>query len=155
METLIESLTCELSLLTGVVNGNGGGGGKSTNNLPANVYVGTHLLENPKLLPCCRRRACNKCIIKCLSSSRRMSIQSPFSDVIFGCPLCKKKTRVTLNTNGQECNLESDLVAQAEYEKNIVDLNHYLIRKLEVGVKNIEGKRTLLYPTLTLNPQTQ
>lgn len=40
----------------------------------------------------------------------------------------------------QEVNLDSDEFARAEYERNLNEINHYLIKKLENGIRNIEGR---------------
>jgi hypothetical protein len=119
MEPLIDSLACDLS----------------TNGTKDGFLGGRHFLDNPKYLPCCNRKACNKCVLKCLTKRRLTGQHHP--EIFFNCPWCKKSSKLTMN--GDECNLESDDYARDEYEKNLVDINHYLIKKLETNMKNVEG----------------
>lgn len=132
MEPLIESLTCSLDL-------NGGG---------RNGFLGgnKHFLDNPKYLPCCRRKACNACIIKHLT--RRRHSTATQADVMFVCPWCVKNTRVSVtvsslvNGGHQEVNLDPDEAARDEYERNLNEINMHLIRKLDSTLKNIEDRLT-------------
>ena len=132
MESLIESLTCTLDM-----NGTNGGVGISA----GAFLTGKHFLDNPKYLPCCRRKACNSCVLKHLSKRRHSAATQP--EMLFNCPWCSKNTRVSVmsSPNGyQEVNLDSDEFARAEYERNLNEINHYLIKKLENGIRNIEGR---------------
>lgn len=113
-DTLIDALTCPLSNI-GAPN--------------------RHFFENPRYLPCCHRTACNKCIIKYLSARKS---SSSMNDYILSCPICKITSRVSLS--GEECLLDADNLARIELEKNLIEINHYLIKKLELSVKNIEGQ---------------
>lgn len=129
MDTLIDSLTCSLD--------SNGTNGSITN--MGGFMIGKHFLDNPKYLPCCRRKACNNCVVKHLTR-RRHSANVP--EVLFSCPWCSKSTRVGLINmpNGaQEVNFENDEMARGEYERNLTSINQYLIKKLETGLKNIEG----------------
>lgn len=123
-ETLIEALTCPLNNVE-----------KSTETGSTKLFTNTkHFLDIPKYLPCCHRTACNKCIIKYLSARR---ISTANTDYIYNCPLCKITSRISLS--GDECKLEDDELAKIELERNLNDINHYLVKKLETSMKNIEG----------------
>ena len=112
MDSLIVSLTCQLNL----------------KNNPGDI----HLLENPHILPCCRRSACQKCILKMLST------KSGSPEYVFECVFCQKISKV--KAIGDEIKLESDDVAARELKKNLNEINRYVLNKLENSMRNMEGE---------------
>lgn len=113
-EHLIEALTCPLSI-----------GSKK-------FAFHRHFLEQPKILPCCNLTVCNKCIVRHLASKRNCA------DFYFKCPFCEIVSRIKVIN--EECDLDVNIMAANQLERNFTDINHYLLKKLENNVKNIEGK---------------
>ncbi|CAF0925034.1 unnamed protein product [Brachionus calyciflorus] len=113
-DSLIEALTCPLS-------------SGSSSKRPYR-----HFYDNPKYLPCCHRTACNKCILRYLTTKRNSL------DYMLTCPFCDIVSRVSLVDD--ECKLDSDNLVSVQLEKNLIEINHYLIRKLENSVKTIEDR---------------
>jgi hypothetical protein len=145
MEGLIEAFSCHLNMKHGAMNGNG----HSNHHKEAVHQQRKHFLENPKIFPCCRQTACNKCIVKhskTTPSSRRTSGSSYDLEVcIFDCPFCGSKFKFNLNIHTNESDLETNEKAIDEYERNLIEINHYLVKKLEISVKNIEGMPFCLF----------
>ena len=136
MESLIEAFICRLNSKHASSSSNG-----------TELYLtnrNRHFLENPKILPCCRQIACNKCVIKharTSSGSRKISSSSSSSEYetcLFNCPFCNNKFKFSISNN--ECDLESDEMASREYDRNLIEINHYLVKKLDGSMKNIEDR---------------
>jgi hypothetical protein len=139
MESLLDAFTCHLNTKQASLNGNG------AHETGADVVKvqRKHFLDNPKIFPCCRQTACQKCILrhsKTTANSKKASSGSYDLEVcIFNCPFCGSKFKFNLNVHTNESDLETNEQAMNEYERNLIDINHYLVKKLEVSVKNIEG----------------
>lgn len=112
-ENLIEALSCPLSI----------GSKKHAYN--------RHFFDDPKILPCCNRTVCNKCVLRHLASKRSCS------DFHFKCPFCEVISRIKVKD--EDCDLDVNIMAANQLERNLIDINHYLLKKLENNVKNIEG----------------
>ena len=108
------------------------------NALTCNLSPKLHLYDNPRVLPCCHRRACNKCILKCLEKSTQQA--SSYDYHVFNCPYCNLSSKIGLSRDGTECDLERDHVIDAELERNLVDLNHFLIKKVEHSLKSLDER---------------
>ncbi|RNA10283.1 hypothetical protein BpHYR1_054027 [Brachionus plicatilis] len=113
-ENLIDALTCPLSIGT-----------------KKHAYT-RHFFEDPKIFPCCNRTACNRCILRHLTTKRN----SP--DFFLNCPFCELVSRVIVV--GDECKLDTNIMAASQLERNLMDINHYLLKKLENSVNNIEER---------------
>lgn len=87
-----------------------------------------HLLTSPKYLPCCDNTVCNNCILNSCNEYGN----------VFKCAICKESTRIKIKEN--ECMLESNEQAQNDLDKYTIDINHYLIRRLDSSVYNVTGK---------------
>ena len=114
MESLIENLTCYL-----------------------NDRKVKHIYSNPKLLPCCRKTACDQCIIDLLDIHTRPAK--------FICPFCNASSKIDLiidenNDRAIECKLKPDYDASILLDKNLIDLNEYLIDKVEYALKTTEER---------------
>lgn len=151
MESLIEAFICHLH-----VRPNGKSSASSA--AAGDGYVGRrHFLDDPKILPCCRQTACNKCVIKYAqnhpgpSSSAsltsgggiRKAASTNSYDIeshIFYCPFCSNKFKFNVNTTTNQCDLESNESVSKEYDRNLIEINHYLVKKLENSMKNIEER---------------
>jgi hypothetical protein len=119
MEPLVNILTCKLK---------------------TDKHSHRHFLDEPRILPCCQERACNKCILRSLSQRQPLF---PQSDMEFHCPLCKKVSKISIS-NANECKLELDDSADKEFNRYAYDLNHYLVDKLDSAIKHVQG-RFLIY----------
>ena len=96
-----------------------------------------HFYNNAKILPCCKRSACNKCIME--SST---PIETSDREILFNCHFCKSKTKVYVEN--KECRLEHDEMIENEFDKNLIEINHYLIKKTDNAMKNVESKLSLV-----------
>jgi len=96
-----------------------------------------HLIDNPKLLPCCGKTACNSCILNLLVSERNSSKN------IFNCPICRTVSKIVVH--GNECKLDFDQMSADASERYVTEVNHYLLKRLESAVKNIDGMIFLIY----------
>jgi DNA-binding beta-propeller fold protein YncE len=142
MESLVEAFLCRLGSKTNQFNQT------STHNSSGNK----HFLDNPRILPCCKQAACQKCIIKQsrLDSAKRQSSGSSASSLLnssnnhdiykFVCPFCDQKIRFELNIHTLETSLELNESAVQQFDSSIIELNHYLVKKLDTSVKNIEER---------------
>ncbi len=88
----------------------------------------SHLLSNPKYLPCCHNTVCDQCILKACGE---------YSSV-FKCAICKEHIKISIKN--EECVLEPNMQAQQDLEKYTIDINHYLLRKLDSSINRVDGK---------------
>ena len=139
MESLIEEFTCHLHVRQAFNNGRA-----AEANLAPMAISKRHFFENPKILPCCRQTACNKCIVKLSRSSPTVSRKPCGSNYAvetcdFNCPFCGNKFKFDLNLTTNETDLEANAAATNDYDRSLIDINHYLVKKLDSSLKNIEG----------------
>ena len=94
-----------------------------------------HFLTNPKHLPCCNKIFCDQCILETLNTH--------VQPVLYHCSFCDSKTKIELNYDEQnravECKLKPANEANKALEKHLIDINDFLINKLEISLKNTEG----------------
>ena len=86
-----------------------------------------HLLCNPKYLPCCHNTVCDRCIIKACGE---------YSNV-FKCALCKEHSKISIQNS--ECVLKSNTQVEKDLDRYTIDINHYLLRKLDCTLSRVEG----------------
>jgi hypothetical protein len=93
-----------------------------------------HFFINPKLLPCCGQTACDKCIIQCLVVQQKTNLLI--------CPFCNASSGIELINDERgniECKLKPNHDASRALEKNLIDINNFLINKMESAIKQTEG----------------
>lgn len=88
-----------------------------------------HLLSNPKYLPCCGKTVCNKCILNSCSEYGN----------VFKCAICKEPSKIKVKDD--ECMLESNEQAQSDLDRYTIDINHYLLRRLDGSINNVTGNK--------------
>lgn len=88
------------------------------------------------MLPCCDRTACDQCIVELVDTRNR-----PFR---FACSFCNALAKIELildeNDRPVECKLKPDVDASRALDKNLEDLNRYLVDKFEYGLKTLEER---------------
>ena len=130
MDQVISSLVCQLDLGLKVAQ-------VPTDSTPGVVNSSNqHFVKNGKMLPCCRRVACNACI------RRSCVVRDSRSSLMFECPLCRERTKIKIKSDGgkgggDECELESGKQQATELDKHIGDINDYLVRKLDTSLKHV------------------
>lgn len=88
----------------------------------------SHLLYNPKILPCCNSTLCDQCIRKACGQH----------DNCFTCSICNESNKIRFKDD--ECLLESNKSVQKDLDKYTIDINHYLLRKLDCSINRVEGR---------------
>lgn len=119
-ESLIDALTCQLDI---------------SNKL--NYHKEKHLVNNPMILPCCSRIACNDCIIHVLSNGKKCS--NPPNHYYYECFLCNKQSKIGISSDN-ECMLERNQDASRALDGNLIELNHYMLKKLDGSIKNLNDR---------------
>jgi hypothetical protein len=113
MESILNALTCHLS-------------------------PRLHLYDNPKVLPCCQRIACNKCILKCLEKSSQSNSHGYH---VFECPYCNISSKIGLSRDGtNECDLAKDHIIEKELDTHLTELNHFLVKRVEHSLANLDDR---------------
>jgi len=57
---------------------------------------------------------------------------------VFKCAICKESSKI--NIRDEECVLEPNMQAKQDLDKYTIDVNHYLIRKLDNSFGRVQGK---------------
>lgn len=87
-----------------------------------------HLINNPKYLPCCGQTVCDSCIIKASRGGGN----------VFKCALCRNTSKIRIIND--ECALEPNMKVQAELDRYTIDINHYLLRKLDTTIDRVQER---------------
>jgi hypothetical protein len=96
------------------------------------------LYDNPKVLPCCQRIACNKCILKFLEKSSQSNSHGYH---VFECPYCNISSKIGLSRDGtNECDLAKDHIIEKELETQLTELNHFLVKRVEHSLANLDDR---------------
>jgi DNA-binding beta-propeller fold protein YncE len=115
LDSMIEALTCQLD-----------------------ISAKTHLFSYPKKLPCCNRIGCNDCFVKLLQNNCKKSSSAP-NHFYFDCSLCEKRTKIGIK-NDDEVMLEIDEEAERALDSNLIEINHYIIKKLDGSIKHLNDR---------------
>ena len=146
MESVLETFTCHLNTRINLSPTSGNDHAPPSAKASNDVNLSRHFFDYPKILPCCRKTACNRCVVKyarvhMAATGRKISGSSyDLETYVFNCPFCSSRFKFNLNTQTNECDLETNELAINEYERNLIEINHYLVKKLENAMKNIEER---------------